>query len=364
MNARKTYKYRLYRCDKRDKYLHQQIDIAGQIWNHAVALQRRYYRLTGGYIHRYDLQKHVAKLRKRRFTAWQQLDAQAAQDVIERLDKAYQRFFANPRQHGRPGFKKVHKYHSFTLKQCSWKLLHGNRIRIRGHVYKFVKHRELNGTIRTMTVKRDSANRLWLCFSVIEEIEPRREASTGQSGGFSFGLRAFLTSDDGRAWTHPGFLRPELHKLRQLNRSLSRKRKGSHNWEESRLELARFYAHVTNKRRDFHFKLAHALCDDYDVLCFESLNLDDMKCWWGSKITDLGFAQFIEITQQVAQKRGVEVRFVDYGEPTTPVCSVCGAQQQLELGERTFACGNCGVVLDRDHNAARNIKTAGTSAAG
>jgi len=123
VDVRRTHKFRMYRNDKRDGHLHQQINVAGLVWNHALALQRRYYRLTGKYIGLGRLKKHIARLRMRtqRYASWKALGSQAVQDVLERLDKSYQRFFAG--QGGLPRFKKVRKYRSFTLKQAGWKLL-------------------------------------------------------------------------------------------------------------------------------------------------------------------------------------------------------------------------------------------------
>ena len=106
VEVRKTYKYRLYRNDKRDRHLHEQINISGIIWNYCVALQRRYYRLTGKYIHSNRLKGHVARLRKsERYGYWQKVGSQAVQDIVERLDKSYQMFFK--KQGGRPSFGKV-----------------------------------------------------------------------------------------------------------------------------------------------------------------------------------------------------------------------------------------------------------------
>jgi transposase len=122
--VRKTFKVRLYH-NRRNKRLHRRIDVAGLIWNHMVALQRRTYRLSGKYISRYDMQRHLAKLRKHspRFAHWQLVGSQAVQELAERHDKAYQRFFAYKRgegpRHDRPRFKKARQYSSFTLKQAA-----------------------------------------------------------------------------------------------------------------------------------------------------------------------------------------------------------------------------------------------------
>jgi len=293
LDIRRTYKYRLYRCDKRDQALHQQCNVAGMIWNHALALQRRYYRRFGGFIGQARLKAHIARLRMRtqRYAYWKGLGSQAVQDVLERLDAAYQRFFEGQGQ--RPRFKKVKRYKSFTLKQSTgWKLIRYNlnqskpngsfkrsrgEIEIGGERYKFVQHRPLAGQVKTVTIKHDALGRFWVCLSVVEKVAVPERADLSDIGGFDFGLRTFLTDHTGRAWMHPLFLRDVLSQVRNLNRSLSRKCEGSHNRERSRRVLARAHSRVADKRRDFHFKLAHALCDEYDVLVFEDLHIEAMK---------------------------------------------------------------------------------------
>jgi putative transposase len=247
MKIRRTYKYRLY-TSKRDKYLHQQIDVAGIIWNHALAVQRRTYRLTGKYISKYRLMRHLAKLRRtERFGYWQLVGSQAVQDIVERLDKVYLRFFAYLKgelsiKTGPPCFKKVKKYKSFTLKQAGWKLLGGNRIRLNGKHYKFVRSRPVNGIVKTVTVKRDQAGRLFVCFSVIEEVNLPVEVSTGKIGGFDFGLKTFLTDVEGSAHQSPEFLKANLSEIARLNRQLSRKQNGSNNRKKAKRQLA--LAHI------------------------------------------------------------------------------------------------------------------------
>lgn len=361
MKIRRTYKYRLY-TSKRNKSLHQQIDVAGIIWNHALAVQRRIYRLTGKYISKFRLMSHLAKMRRtERFGYWQLVGSQAVQEVVERLDKAYLRFFAYLRgelgiKTGPPRFKKVKKYKSFTLKQAGWKLLGGNRIRLNGRNYKFVLSRPLNGTIKTVTVKRDQAGRLFVCLSVIEEVNLPVEVSTGKIGGFDFGLKTFLTNDEGGTYQSPEFLKANLSEIARLNRQLSRQQKGSGNWKKAKRQLALAHDRVANERRDVHFKLAHQLCDEYDALGFETLNLRGMKKLWGRKISDVGLSQFMLILEHVAGMRGKQVVKIGRWEPTSQTCSCCGQRQAIELRERVFACGACRLEIGRDHNAARNIR--------
>ena len=335
-----------------------------------IALQRRTYRLTGGYISRYEMQRHLAKLRRRstRFSYWQRVGSQAVQELAERHDKAYQRFFAyqsgqGPR-HGRPSFKRVKKYSSFTLKQAGWKYEGGNQVMIQGTVYKFSFSRLVQGNIKTVTVKRDNLGHLWVCFSVIEEIPKPVGASTVKIGGFDFGLKSFLTDQEGQAYHSPQFLKAELNDIAHLNRQLSRKQKGSNNWHKAKRRLAKAHQRIANRRRDAHWKLAHDLCAQFDLICLETLNLDGMKRLWGRKLSDLGFAEFVTILQQVAAKRGVEVVQIDRWEPTSKACARCGTRQAMPLAVRHFYCPECGWSVPRDQNAALNIIAAGASAAG
>ena len=361
MKVRRTYKYRLY-TSKRNRHLHQQIDVSGIIWNHALAIQKRYYRLTGKSINKFRLMSHIARMRRtKRFSYWQKVGSQAVQDVVDRLDKAYQRFFAYRRgelgmKTGPPRFKKVKRYKSFTLKQASWKLLGGNRLRLNGRPYKFALSRPIHGTIKTVTVKRDPAGRLFVCFSVIEEVNLPVAVSTGKIGGFDFGLKSFLTDDEGGEYLSPEYLKASLSDIARLNRQLARKQVGSKNRRKAKRQLALAHDRIANQRRDAHFKLAHQLCADYDVLGFEDLNLGGMKKLWGRKVSDLGFAQFRRIVQHVAAMRGKQVVKIGRWEATSQTCSGCGQRQPLALRERVFVCAACGLKMGRDHNAARNIR--------
>jgi putative transposase len=168
--------------------------------------------------------KHIAKLRRktRRFASWRTLGSQAVQDVIERHERVYARFFK--RQSGLLRFKKVKKYRSFTLKQAGWKLgeetpgQRHRKIKIGQTTYKFVYHRPLTGDIKTVTIKRDAAGRLWVCFSVVEQMssQEENETTTGHIGGFDFGLRTFLTTDEGHTIAAPSFFRDDLPRLRRI----------------------------------------------------------------------------------------------------------------------------------------------------
>ncbi len=197
---RKTLKYKLYRS-KRNRRLVRQIEIAASVWNHCIALHRRYYRLYGKRLNVARLQKHITKLKKQhRFAFWNELGSQAIQDVTERVDRAYRLFF-NEIKAGRksrpPSFRKKEKYRSFTLKQAGYKLLGDNRIRIGDTIYKFSKSRPVEGRIKTVTIKRDACGDLWLCFSVEQEVSSEVFPTTGKSAGFAECVKFFWTVQSG-----------------------------------------------------------------------------------------------------------------------------------------------------------------------
>lgn len=320
-----------------------------------MALTRRYYEIYDKYPGYYALKRHLTKRKQRDKGRWYGLNSQAGQDVIQRLDQAYQRFFEIPSA-GRPGFKKRTRYTSFTLTQTGWKLLDRNCIRIGEHNYKFVKSRPIEGNIKTVTIKRDAVGDLWICFSIEKEAPPPELPRTGNAVGLDFGLKCFLVTSDGEEIQAPQYLKESLEEVQRLHRSLSRKRRGSNNRRKAKRKLAKTYRHISNQRRDWHFKLARRLLREYDVVAIEDLNLDGMKRLWGRKVSDLSYSSFTKILDHVANKEGKVVDQVDRYFASTQLCSGCGSKNsKLTLADRQWVCAECGCVHDRDVNAATNI---------
>jgi putative transposase len=359
-----TYKFKLYRNEK-NSILTSKIDIAGIVYNHCIALHRRYYRLTGKFLNCNRLKVHLTKLKKlAKYEFWKMLDAQAIQDIVERIDKAYQLFFDNLKRKVRtapPGFKKVKKYSSFTLKQTGWKLVGSNQLVIMKETYRFHKSREVLGRIKTVTVKRSKAGELYVYF-VTDWDDDQERPTTGNSAGFDFGLKTFLTCSDGNDIQSPLFLKRALSDKAKLQRRFSRCKKGSSNWHSLKYSLAKLDEHIANQRKDWFFKLAHTLTDQFDCLFFETLNLRGMVKLWGRKVSDLAFASFLDILKYVAAKKGKTVRCIDRWYPSSKTCSCCGhINHDLTLNDRRWRCPSCNQVVDRDTNAAVNISREGTS---
>ena len=360
----KTLKFKLYN-HKRNRYLKRSINAAGVIYNHAIALHRRYYRMFNKHLSCTKLQSHLAKLRKRN-EFWQTVGSQAVQDICQRIDKAYQLFFKHHKKGVRPpNFKKVKKYKSFTLKQAGYKFLGGNRVKIGDRVYQFWKSREIEGKVKTVTIKRTSLGELFMIVVVDSVDESQIKFETGKTAGFDFGLRTFLTCSDGTTIESPLFLKQSLNLIRRASHQHSKKVKGSSNRERARKYLVRQHEAVANQRSDWFWKLAHDLTDRFDVLCFETLNLKSMQRLWGRKINDLAFGEFLEILKWVALKKGKQIVFIDRWYPSSKTCSSCGhVLESLDLSVRQWRCPSCQSINGRDENAARNIRAVGASTVG
>ena len=360
-----TYKFKMY-SNHGNRELHKTIDGHASVWNHCVALQRRYYAIYGKYINKFRLINHITKLKRlAKFAHWNQLPSQAIQDVVARIDKGYKAMFearASGKKWGRPRFKPRRKYKSFTLLQAGWELLPGNRIRIGNRIYRYFKSRDVFGTPKRCTIKRDALGDIYITILTDYEEPDLHRLTTGNSAGFDFGLKRYLTGHNGHDIESPQFFKRSLNAIKRASRNHSRTKQRSNNRERVRLDLARKHRKIERQREDFHWKLAHLLTDAYDEIRLEALNLQGMKNLWGRKVSDLGFGDFVAKLKYIAAKKGVKIKFIDKWYPSSKTCSTCGViNETLNLRDRTWQCSDCGTVHDRDRNAAINIFRVGAS---
>ena len=216
-------------------------------------------------------------------------------------------------------------------------------------------HRDWKGNVRYVQILRDRVGTYWL--SVVTDNSSKEVLpATGESVGVDFGLETYLTLNTGEKIQHPQPFKSSLKQLRKLNKSLSRKVKGSNNWWRAVHQLARLYRKVANQRKDWHYKLATDLCRRFDRIATETLNLGAMKRLWGRKVSDLAFYQFVEILKFKCFKHTREFFQVGQWTATTKPCSDCGYHnEKLSLSDRQWTCPECGSHHDRDINAAINI---------
>ena len=364
--ARRTYKYPI-REHPKNMRLGNMLDDLCDVHNHFLKLENRYYRRYGKYAGRYRLQPHLTQLLQRRKQHWAWIPRDTLDAVIIRLHLAWERFFEIPGT-GKPKYKRKGRYRSakfqsgyklddgrFRLSFKSWDAA-SQRLKFDKRWFAFHEHRKWKGNVGYLQILRDNVGTYWL-YVVTDDTSKEVLPATGESVGADFGMKdAFLTLNTGEKIQSPQFLKQSLNQLRKLNKALSRKVKGSGNWWRCVLQLARLYRHIVNQRRDWHFKLATDLCERFDLIATETLNLDGMKRLWGRKVSDLAFGQFVEILKFKCFKHNRQCFQVGQWTATTKPYSDCGYQNKnLTLSDRQWICPDCGSHHDRDVNAAINI---------
>jgi putative transposase len=363
----KTYQFKLYRS-KRNRKLNKWLFLSAEIYNHCISLHKRYYKLFKVSLNIYKLQKHITKLKQQeKYKHWYSLSADAIQTITERIDRAYKLFYRNLKRGIKtapPGFKKRINYKSFTLKQSGYKFLNNNSLLIQKQKYKYYKSREIEGKIKTVTIKKNAIGDFYIYITCEVDIKLRDKATPGKIAGLDFGLKTYLISSDNEKIESPLFFKQSRNKLRKLNQALSSKKKGSKNRKKAKRNLARVHIDITNKRKDFQFKLANSLCKQYDKLFIEDLNLKGMQRLYGRKISDLAHGNFISILKYVSTTyKDTEITEIDRWFPSSKTCNDCGfVYADLKLSEREWICPNCKSFHDRDFNAAKNILNYGVRA--
>ena len=344
--------------------MHRTINVAGNIYNHCIALHKRYYRAFGKYLNKNKLMKHIAKLRNKN-EYWKLIGSQGVQDIVQRIDRAYQLFFKHHSKGVRPpNFRKRIKYKSITLKQAGYKFLDVNQLRIGKRVFKYCSSRDIEGKIKTITIKRNPLGELFV-FVVTDYIDSQVGITTGNNAGFDFGCKVFLTCSNNTEIHSPLFLKQSLKELKLAGKNHSRKKKRSNNREKARKHLVRVHEKVVNRRRDWFWKLALELTNKFDYLFFETLNLKGMQRLWGRQISDLAFAEFLKILDFVATKKGKIVSYIDRWYPSTKTCHKCDyVLDKIELKERYWVCPGCSTKHGRDSNASQVIQKVGASTLG
>ena len=330
---------------------------AAFVWNHALALQRHYYSLAKAlgwnvkYISCTRMQAHFAKR-----IARTRLNAQTVQEILQRQHAGYQLFFDHTNKRP-PKFRKAKDFTSFVFKKDGYKL-YGNEFIINkiSKRFKFFKSRDWEGKVKNVRVFRSRGE--WFIL-VVTDAQPRPcgKTHTGASAGIDFGLKTFMTFSDGHEIEAPQFYRQHLLKIRKWQRLLSKAEKGSAHYYAYLWQLNRVYAELANKRQDWFYQTAHAICRKYEYLFVEDLNISAMarRKHWGRKVNDLGWTSFLKTLGYVASKYGITVHKIDRWYPSSKLCDCGYKNTALQLSDREWICPVCGRHHLRDLNAAQNI---------
>lgn len=356
-----TYTYKLYRS-KRTAKLDAMLREACFVWNHALALQKRYYSLFGKYIAVVRMQKHFAKRIKRNL-----LHSQTVQEIVQRLDLSYKRFFEHLSKRP-PKFRKAREFNSIVYKQGGFKL-NGNVLVVNSikQYFQFSFSRPYEGKVRQIRIKRNRLGEyyLYVVTDAVAGSVSRGKSLEGAFVGMDFGLKTYLTLSDGTRIGNPLFLKSGLNELRRKSRALSRCEKGSNHRKARKMDLERCHERIRNRREDWQWKTCHELCRRYGTICIEDLNLTGMTRLWGRKVNDLAFGSFVQKLEHIASKYGTHVVKVDRFYPSSKTCSVCQyINERLSLRDRSWTCPSCGTSHDRDLNASVNILRQGIASFG
>lgn len=300
------------------------------------------------------LQKHIAKLRNKN-NRWKELNSQSVQEICQRVDNSYKRFFKKLAKRP-PKFKNSKNFNSFVLKQSGWKL-EGNTLIINKIKYRFSKSRCYEN-IKRITVKRNKLGSIFFIFCC--NTTPKKYERVGDSTiGMDFGLKKYLTISNGSEIDSPEFFKQDINLIKFLNKQFSKKKKDSNNRKRALTRLQKVHLNITNKRKDFEWKLAHKLCKEFSFISIEDLNIDAMKRLWGRKVSDLSFSSFVNKLEQVALKYNTVVQKIGRFYPSSKLCTCGVVNKDLKLSDRKWTCKSCGVKHDRDLLAANNILSEG-----
>ena len=314
-----------------------------------------------------DLQIACAVLAKE-FPFASRLNSQARQASADRAWLAIQRFYDNCKEHkpGRKGYPQFqHDTRSVEYKQSGWKLEPDGkhmvftdgcgigRLRLVGNTKQKSATFPVKQIKRVRIVHRADGYYVQLGLKIERVIN---HVASGKEVGIDVGLQSFLTDSDGNMVENPRHYRKAEQKLKRLHRHLSRKNKGSQNRKKARKALAKGYLKVQRQREDFARKQANALVSSHDLIAYEHLQIRNMakNRHLAKSIHDVGWGLFLRWLNYYGALHDIPVMAVP-PHYSSQDCSACGTRVKKTLSVRTHICPDCGVVLDRDHNAALNI---------
>lgn len=376
----KTYKFRLYPNKATAEKLQWVLDRCRELYNASLAERKEAWRMSRKSISRFDQLRDLTVIRNEIRPEYMGIGCHVLQNVVHRVDLAYQRFYKRCKRGEKPGYPRFQgekRYDSFTYPDHQMWTLSDKRLSLTnvGDI-KIRVHRQIEGKIKTCTIKREGEQ--WHAFFVCE-VKAAKLSLSYEDVGIDLGISHFAALSDGTFIDNPRHCRKAEKKLAKLQQSLSRKKKGSHRRKKAVKLVTKAHRKIRNQRRDFHHKASRQLVNKYQVIVFEDLPAANMtkrpkakqdgstgqylpngasaKAGLNKSILDAGWGMFVQITKAKAVWAGRTVLCVD-PRYTSQICSGCGAVKKKDLSERRHSC-ECGAELDRDTNAAINILALG-----
>ena len=358
----RTFRYRLYPNKDQAEALGEILWVACWLYNRALDYRRKKWRESREAV-RYSQQSAMWREWRNEEPAenpLRQLNMSAGQQVLRRLESSYRQFVMGKR--GRPRFKKVSRFSSVNYKPGDGASIKNNRLYVQNvGLVRVRMHRTLpNGKLKNIIIKRKSSG--WYVLLQIELPEQTFVRSSNAPVGVDMGIMHALALSDGTIIDSPKFLEQSLIKLRVLQRSLARKKRGGSNWRKTKHQIACLHERISNQRLDWWHKVTRRLVDTYGMVAIEDLQLSFILR--NDKLAlaahDIGLGMFRTLLDYKAIEAGVEVILVN-PRGTSKACSGCGSIVEKSLKDRIHRCHHCGLVLDRDVNAAKNILELGRS---
>jgi len=354
-----TYKYRIYPSKEQEKELFRTIGVCKGAYNIGLYYCIERYRNNKEHTSKFDLNYYYKELASTEERAWlKTVHSQILQNVSSRIMAAFNMFFKKLNHF--PKFKGKHDVRSFTYPQSGFKLTNKNKkiyLSGIGNV-KIVYHRPIIGKIKTCTVYHNACNQWFVSFVAIQSKEEfYKKSNATKVVGIDLGLDDFLVLSDGYYVPNQDFYRRKEKKIKKLSRRKDKKQKGSRNREKARLRLAKAHQQIKNRRSDFLWKLCHHLVNNYLVIGLEdieSVSFMTSNHSLAKSEYDVSWSMFRSRLEYESYKYQTLIGFVDKNN-TTQNCCQCGKKVQKDISVRTHKCPYCGIVLNRDLNAAINI---------
>ena len=357
-----TYEYKIHGSKAQYAAIEEAIRVVQFIRNKCLRLWMD----TRG-MNKNDLQCACAQL-AREYSFARRLNSQARQAAADRAWAAIGRFYDNCKAHkpGKKGYPQFqHNNRSVEYKQTGWKLADDGRhitftdgcgigrLRLVGNKKQQIEAFPVQQIKRVRIIRRADGYFVQVCVQSQRQVVHQ---PTDKQIGIDVGLKAFYTDSEGAEVSNPRFLRKSEKKLKRLHRRVSKKQKKSKNRKKARRKLAKAYLKVSRQREDFARKQANALISSSDLIAYEDLQIANLvkNHRLAKSISDAAWGRFLWWVNYYGDMHGVPVLAVA-PHFTTQDCSGCGKRVYKSLSVRTHVCPHCGLVLDRDHNAAKNI---------
>jgi putative transposase len=366
---RKTYLFRIYPTRKQIHTLEQWLGLCCQLYNAALDERKSAYRMAGVSL---SYEHQCAELPGCKAVRPDLADvpSQVLQDVVKRVDLAFDHFFRRIQQGQNPGyprFKSHFRYDSMTFKQYqnSFAVMPSNKkhkgtlvLAKVGHV-KMVLHRPINGTPKTATVKRTPTGKWFVAISVElaeHEVQAKRLPPSQEAVGIDVGLKTFAYLSSGEVIANPRFFRSEEVALTRAQRRLSKAPKGTKQRGRKRKVVARVHERIKNRRKNFMEQEVCKLLKRFGVLAVEALVVRTLvkNPKLAKSIADASWSMFFARLLDKAEEAGRVVVRVNPAY-TSQTCSGCLHRQPMPLSVRVYECPHCGLIIDRDHNGSKNI---------